>query len=469
TFRAYAATPTENSRNCINKGLATRSNLQPVSVTCHACGEKGHYNYQCSKANNNAHGRTYLLRDKNAHRDLNVVTEKGHYNYQCSKANNNAYGRTYLLRDKNAHRDLNVVTGTFLLNQHLARVSFDSGADKSFVSISLASMLNIPPITLDNFYDIEMVDENLVSTNTVIQGCTLTLLNQPFKIDLMPIKIGSFDVVIGMDWLSKYYARIICDEKVVHIPIDDETLIIQGDQTQVMEKKSVQKRLEDIPVVREFPEVFHEDLPDLPLVRQVEFQIDLIPGATPVAQAPYRLALSEMHELSDHDVLNRLSGYHQLRVRDEDIPKTAFRMRYGHYEFQVMPFGLTNTPAVFMDLMNRNPVPFANEGRYLFDKVTEEADELFRSTLVEYNVEAILGIHQWEKMKRLAYKDLLYEYGFLESITMTRADKKKYIFKKYDFSQLNLNDIKDMYVLKTQGKQKHLRGTTEYYLMHNLY
>ncbi|GJR63230.1 putative reverse transcriptase domain-containing protein [Tanacetum coccineum] len=322
--------------------------------------------------------------------------------------NNNAQGRAYMLRDMNAHQNSNVVMSMFLLNQHLARVLFDSGADKSFVSISLASMLNIPPITIDTFYNIEMADRNLVSTNTVIQGATLTLLNQPFKIDLMPIKLGSFDVVIGMDWLSKYHARIICDEKVIHIPINGETLIIR-----VMEKKSDEKRLEDIPVVREFPEVFPEDLPGLPPVRQVEFQIDLIPGATPVARAPYRLAPSEMQELSnqlqeladrgfirpstspwgapvlfvkkkdgsfrmciDYRELNKLtvknhypitriddlfdqlqgssvyskidlrSGYHQLRVRDDDIPKTAFRTRYGHCEFQVMPFSLTNAPAV---------------------------------------------------------------------------------------------------------------------------
>ncbi|GJX85653.1 hypothetical protein Tco_0336427 [Tanacetum coccineum] len=140
----------------------------------------------------------------------------------------------------------------------------------------------------------------------------------------MPIKLSSLNVVIGMDWLSKYHAKIICDEKVVHIPIDSETLIIRGDRSktqlslisyikteryisrgcqvfiaQVMEKKSDERRLEDIPVVREFPEVFPKDLPGLPPVRQVEFQIDLIPGAAPVARAPYRLAPSEMQELSD--------------------------------------------------------------------------------------------------------------------------------------------------------------------------
>ncbi|GKE08200.1 reverse transcriptase domain-containing protein [Tanacetum coccineum] len=267
TFKSYAVTPTKNNgctgnrplckkctlchigpctvkcntcnkvghltKNYRNKGPTTRSNLLPVTVTCHACGEKGHYANQCRKT-----------------------------------TNNNAQGRAYMLRDRNAHQDPNVVTGMFLLNQHLARVLFDSGADKSFVSISLASMLNIPPITIDTFYNIEMADGNLVSTNTVIQGATLTLLNQPFKIDLMPIKLGSFDVVIGMDWLSKYHARIICDEKVVHILIKGETLIIR-------------------------------DLLGLPPVRQVEFQIDLIPRAAPVARAPYRLAPSEMQELSD--------------------------------------------------------------------------------------------------------------------------------------------------------------------------
>ncbi|GKD55939.1 putative reverse transcriptase domain-containing protein [Tanacetum coccineum] len=143
-----------------------------------------------------------------------------------------------------------------------------------------------------------MADGNLVSTNTIIKGATLTLLNQPFKIDLMPIKLDSFDVVISMDWLSKYHAKILCDEKVVHVPIDGETLIIRADRI-TEKKKSDEKRLEDIPVVREFPDIFPEDLPGLPPVRQVEFQIDLIPRAAPVARAPYRLAPSEMQELSN--------------------------------------------------------------------------------------------------------------------------------------------------------------------------
>ncbi|GJY62777.1 reverse transcriptase domain-containing protein [Tanacetum coccineum] len=203
--------------------------------------------YAVTLSGNNRYAGDLLLCKRCNLYHTGPYTEKGHYTNQCRKTNINAQGRAYMLRDKNAHQDPNVVTGTFLLNQHLAKVLFDSGADRSFISISLASMLNIPSITIDTFYDIEMADGNLVSTNTVIKGCTLTLLNQPFEIDLMPIKLGSFDVVIGMDWLSKYHAKILYDEKVVHIPINGETLIIR-----VLEKKSDEKRLEDIPVVMPF-------------------------------------------------------------------------------------------------------------------------------------------------------------------------------------------------------------------------
>ncbi|GKE39744.1 putative reverse transcriptase domain-containing protein [Tanacetum coccineum] len=432
----------------------------------------------------------------------------------CPKANNNANGRAYLLRDKNAHQDPNVVTGTFLLNQHLARVLFDSGADKSFVSISLASMLNIPPITLDTTYDIEMADGNLVGTNTIIQGCILILLNQPFEIDLMSIKLGSFDVVIGMDWLSKYHAKIICDEKVVHIPIDGETLIIRGDRSktrlslisciktkryksrgcqvfiaQIMEKKSDERLLEDIPVVREFPKVFPKDLPGLPPIRQVEFQIDLMPGAAPVAQAPYRLAPSEMQELSDqlqelvdrgfirpstspwgahvlfvkkkdrsfrmcidYRELNKLtiknryplpriddlfdqlqgssiyskidlrSGYHQLRVRDEDIPKTAFRTWYGHYEFQVMPFGLTNVTAVFMDLMNRFLGHVIDNRGIHVDPTKIEAVKDWASPTTPTKIRQFLGLASYYQRFIKGFSNIA------KSLTELTQKNKKYIW-----------------------------------------
>ncbi|GJX27656.1 putative reverse transcriptase domain-containing protein [Tanacetum coccineum] len=186
----------------------------------------------------------------------------------------------------------------------------------------------------------------------------------------MPIKLGSFDVVIGMDWLSKYRARIICDKKVVHIPIDGETLIIRG----VTPLARAPYRL----APSEMQELSNQlqELADLDFIRP-----STSPWGAPILfvkkkDGSFRMCI-DYRELNKLTVKNRYplpriddlfdqlqgssvylkidlrSGYHQLRVRDEDIPKTSFRTRYGHYEFQVMPFGLTNTPTVFMDLMNR--------------------------------------------------------------------------------------------------------------------
>ncbi|GKB47479.1 putative reverse transcriptase domain-containing protein [Tanacetum coccineum] len=172
-----------------------------------------------------------------------------------------------------------------------------------------------------------MADGNLVSTNTFIQGCTLTLLNQPFEIDLMPIKLGNFDVVIGMDWLSKYHARIICDEKVVHIPIKGETLIIQ-----VMENKSDKKQLEDILVVREFPEVFPKDLPGfLPFANQDNCSSILTRGGTITWDSRIncirsrpgifesfleRIIQAARSQLEKIPLSNRQGGYHGLSIVD---------------------------------------------------------------------------------------------------------------------------------------------------------
>ncbi|GKE70027.1 putative reverse transcriptase domain-containing protein, partial [Tanacetum coccineum] len=233
-------------------------------------------------------------------------------------------------------------------------------------------------------------------------------------------------MIIGMDWLSNYKAEIICHEKVVRIPPPNgKVLRVVGERPKekmrhVMSAKAKEQNQEEIVVVRDYPKVFPDDLSGLPPNREIEFRIKLVSRAIPVAKSPYRLAPSEMEELSGqlkelqdkgfirprsspwgapvlfvkkkdgsfrmcihYRELNKLtiknryplpriddlfdqlqgsqyfskidlrSGYHQLRVHEDDIPKTAFRTRYGHFEFTVMPFGLTNAPAIFMDLMNR--------------------------------------------------------------------------------------------------------------------
>ncbi|GJR81696.1 putative reverse transcriptase domain-containing protein [Tanacetum coccineum] len=319
--------------------------------------------------------------------------------------------------------DANVVTGTFLLNNRYAFILFDIGADRSFVSTAFSSLIDIVSSILYHDYDVELAGGKIIRVNTIIWGCTLKFLNHPFNIDLMPVELGSFDVIIGMDWLSMYHVVIVCAEKIARCHV-----FLVHVTTKEAEDKSKEKRLEDVPIVQDFLEVFPEDLSGIPPTRQVEFQIYLIPGAAPVAQAPYRLAPSKMKELSDQlkelsdkgfirpssspwgapilfvkkkdgyfricidywelnkltvknryplpridDLFDQLqgssvyskidlrSGYHQLTIREEDIPMTAFRTRYGYYEFQVMLFGLTNAPVVFMHLMNRVCKPYLDK------------------------------------------------------------------------------------------------------------
>ncbi|GJR47656.1 putative reverse transcriptase domain-containing protein [Tanacetum coccineum] len=206
-----------------------------------------------------------------------------------------ARGKSYVLVGGDANPDSNVVTGTFLLNNHYASVFlFDSGVDRSFMSATFSTLLDMIPDTLDVSYTVELADGRISETNTILRGCKLGLLGHPFNIDLMPVELGSFDVIIGMDWLANHHAVIMCDEKIVLIPYEDETqkyikkgcpIFLAQITKKETEDKSEDKRLEDVPIVREFPEVFPEDFPRLPPMRQVEFQIDLVPGAAPSEKA----------------------------------------------------------------------------------------------------------------------------------------------------------------------------------------
>ncbi|GKF03103.1 putative reverse transcriptase domain-containing protein [Tanacetum coccineum] len=149
-------------------------------------------------------------------------------NRKNKTGNNEATARAYAIGG-GANSDSNVITGTFLLNNCYASMLFDSGADRSFVSSTFSTLLDVAPSTLDTSYAVELADRRISETNVVLRGCTVGLLGHPFDIDIMPVELGSFDVIIGMDWLAKYHALIIYDEKVVCIPCGDEVLIIRGD------------------------------------------------------------------------------------------------------------------------------------------------------------------------------------------------------------------------------------------------
>ncbi|GKD65574.1 putative reverse transcriptase domain-containing protein [Tanacetum coccineum] len=182
----------------------------------------------------------------------------------------NQPAKAYAIGGGGANPDSNVVTGTFLLNNCYASMLFDSGADRSFVSSTFSVLLDVAQSTLATSYAIELADGRILKTNVVLRGCTLGLLGHPFDIDLTPVKLGSFDVIIGMDWLAKYHALIVCDKKVIRIPYGDEVLIIRGDYydgritSKKTEDQSKEKWLKDVPIVQEFPEVFPEDLVGLP-------------------------------------------------------------------------------------------------------------------------------------------------------------------------------------------------------------
>ncbi|GJZ86109.1 putative reverse transcriptase domain-containing protein, partial [Tanacetum coccineum] len=327
-----------------SKPLCAKCNYHhdgPRAPKCHKCNRVGHFARDCRStinANNDDNQKGTGLGQKPTCYECGV---QGHFKRECPKLKNNNRGNqggngnapanVYAVGRVGTNPDSNVVTGTFLLNNRYASILFDTGADRSFVSTAFSSQIDITPTALDHYYDVELADGRIIRLYTILRVCTLNILNHPFNIDLMPVKLGSFDAIIGMDWLAKYQAIIVCAEKIVRIPWGNETLIVHGDgsnqgkearlhiisytktheymlkgcliflanvTTKETEDKSEKKRLEKVPIVRDFPHVFPEDLPGLPPTRQVEFQIDLIPSAAPIARAPYRLAPSEMKELS---------------------------------------------------------------------------------------------------------------------------------------------------------------------------
>ncbi|KAL8107169.1 hypothetical protein AgCh_023831 [Apium graveolens] len=303
--------------------------------------------------------------------------------------------RTFNMTMKDAVQDVDVVAGMLVINSVEVKVLMDSGATRSFISESILDKLNYVAYPLEPNLIIEVANQKKVIASKICPDCDVTIEGRYFFADLIPFKLGEFEVILGMDWWSNHEAQIECKSKKVKLrtkegeevifkgkrqekkfltAIEVRRLIRQGCEVYLAHVVDVEKeyeRIEDIPVVSDFPDVFPDKFPVLPLDREIEFTIDLAPGTEPVSKAPYCMAPVEMKELAaqlqelmDKGVI-RLSvspwgvpvlfvkKKDEIKDQSEDIPKTAFRTRYEHYEFLVMAFGLTNAPAAFMDLMNR--------------------------------------------------------------------------------------------------------------------
>ncbi|GJW52513.1 putative reverse transcriptase domain-containing protein [Tanacetum coccineum] len=330
TGRAYTAGPGEKREYTGSLPLCTKCNYHhkgPCAPRCNKCKKIGHLARDCRSSgpngNNNNRGNSGATQNAATCYECGV---QGHYKRDCPKlkngnrgnqrGNGSAPAKVYVVGNAGTNPDSNVVTGTFLLNNRYASILFDTGADRSFVSTTFSSLIDITPTTLDHYYDVELADGKIIGINTIIRGCTLNFLDYPFIVNLMPVELGSFDVIVGMDCNQGNGTRlnIISCTKTHKYLLKGHHVFLAHVTTKEIEDKLGEKRLEDVQIVRDFPDVFPEDLPGLPPTRQVEFQIDLVPSAAPVARAPYRLVPSEMKELSEQ--LQELS--------DKGLYKTQF-------------------------------------------------------------------------------------------------------------------------------------------------
>nr|GEX12670.1 putative reverse transcriptase domain-containing protein [Tanacetum cinerariifolium] len=302
--------------------------------------------------------------------------ERGHKSHACSKKANrrgrNVQGQAYVIRDAKHNQGPNVVTDMFLLNNHYATMLFYSRADKSFVDIKFSHLIYIKPVKLNLIYEVELADEKVVSTNSVLRGCTLNLLDHLFDIDLMPIELDTFDVIVGMDWLVELDALIVCAKKEVHVPYKNKTLVVKSDSSvsrlkvtscirarkyiergsqlftaQVPEKEPAKKQLQNVPVICNFP----KELSEKGFIRPSSS-----PWGAPVLfvkkkDESFRMCI-------DYRELNKLTVKNQYPLPRID---NLFDQLQSSSVYSKIDLLLTNAPAVFMDLMNRVGKPYLDK------------------------------------------------------------------------------------------------------------
>ncbi|KAG8485640.1 hypothetical protein CXB51_018871 [Gossypium anomalum] len=445
-----------------------------------------------------------------------------------------APARTYAIRAREEAESPDVITGTFSIHDINVVALIDLGSTHSYICMDLIPRIDMPIESTEFVMKVSNLLGKHVLVDQVCRNCPLSIRGRCFSANLILLSFNEFDVILGMDWLTSHSVVIDCGRKVIQLRCENGSVIRVGPDksdnlpvvissltaekylrkgyesylafmlnTQVSESK-----IESVPVVCEFIDVFPKELPGLTPEREVEFGIELAPSTTSISIAPYRMAPTELKELKvqlqeltdkgfarpsyspwgapvlfvkkkdgsmrlciDYRQLNKVtvknkytlpriddlfdqlrgatvfskmdlrSGYYQLRVKEQDVPKTAFRTRYGHYEFLVMPFGLTNAPIVFMDLMNRIFRPYLDRFIVVFiDDIliySRDKRHIVLGDGIRVDPTNILAILEWKPPRNVTEtlcKWIFYDsYSDNEIITerrLVRMDKIMSSFEK---------------------------------------
>ncbi|GJU99931.1 putative reverse transcriptase domain-containing protein [Tanacetum coccineum] len=365
----------------LEQGRAANERPRP---TCFDCGDPNHFRRNCLRMNR--------ATTSGGNCPNPVLAIKGNTNQGNNM--NQALGKAFALGVVEAPQDPNVVMGTFSLNDHFATVLFDSGADYSFISTNFLPLIDMKPCVISPGYEIEIASGLKVETNKIVRGCRLQLEGHTFITDLIPFGHGSFDMIVGMDWLSKLRAKIVCFDKIVQIPLSNGEILevhgehAEGNLKQLKTMKVNEPKLKDIPVIHDFPGVFPEDLSGLPPSREVEFHIDLIPGAMSVAKSPYRLAPTEMQELSnqlkelkekDYRELNKLTN---SKISIIVLLNSCVKIPHLHLIFIIQDQGPTSGNRANRGTLNKKNHKITNKhSPTILHKMSQPANDEFSQHL----------------------------------------------------------------------------------------
>ena len=513
----------QTAPHCFHYGKNHKGECWRLTGACLICGSKEHRSRDCSRARSftapQTRGTASGAQKGNKSVASPSVPRQG--TQTLGRQDGRASARAYAMKAVEDTDAPDVITGNFQIFDTTVHALIDPGSTHSYICTDIPTVKNLPKSGTE--YDILVTNPlgHSVIVNRFYRDCPIRIREYEFPGDLIELSFKEFDVILGMDWLSRHQVMVDCRMKRVTLrtPNEDEVTFIDERSNHfsnvisaatarkmvrkgceaylayVVDTVKVRPSIFDIPTISDFPDVFLEELPGLPPQREIEVAIDVIPGATPASITPYRMAPVELKELKlqlqellekrfiqpsvspwgapvlfvkkkdgalrlciDYRQLNKLtiknkyplpriddffdqlkgasifskidlrSGYHQLRIKDVDVHKTTFRMRYGHYEFLVMPFGLTNAPAAFMDLMNRVFRPYVDQFVVVFidDILVYSKDRENHDTHLRVVLETLRKERLYVKLSKCEF--WLNEVSFLGHIVSKegiRVDLKK--------------------------------------------